>query len=302
MSNNKKYQRLDEASLNFIEIAKGMGYSMDKAKSTRKIIVLASDSKRLSVYDNGEKGFYYINQRDNSERGSIVDLVKRDLNMSFIEAKDFILGVQGAPLIPTERKEAVEGKKDFTSAFLKSSFPITDNYLINERGIEKDLLEVSEEARRGTDTNLFFHRDQNGELTGYEYRSEGKKGFAKGGKKSLFTLTWCEKIETLVIVESAINAYSYISLLLLNDVPDNYLNAMVVSTAGRFSQSQKDQIKALADRHKPLIIFAQDNDLSGDGDKQAQELKEALEGHRTMRHRPKLNDFNDDLIRELTEE
>ena len=295
-------ERLDAASLDFIEIALSLGYTLDKAKSSKKITILISDIKRLAVYDNGNRGHYYVNQKDESEKGSIIDLVKRDLNFSFIQAKDYITKGQGAPIHSrTQVKEETEkGKRDFSSVYSKSRYPNESEYLTNERDIPAPLLAMSEDTRQGTDTNLFFHRDSNGEITGYEFRSESKKGFAKGGSKALFTLSLSEKIETIVIVESAINAFSYASLLLMkHDISERYINSLIVSTGGRFSASQKAQIKALADTHKSaLIIFAHDNDESGDGDRQAQELKEALEGHKTVRHKPKLNDFNDDL-REL---
>ncbi len=294
----KKYERLDEASLDFTAIAKKMGYREDKARSSKKIMILASESKRLAVYNNGDKGHYYINQKDQSERGSIIDLVKRDLGCDFIRAKDFINGVH-APLTPrTESKQITEeGKKDFNPVFEKSVYPNTSDYLINVRGIAKEVLELSPDTRKGISTNIFIHRDQSGEITGYEYRDENKKGFAKGGKKSLFIVRGSDEVKSLIIVESAINALSYMQILLLkDDLKEAYLHPLIVSTAGRSSQSQKDHIKALADRYKPeFIILGQDNDKGGDGDKQADELKAVLNEFKTIRHKPQLNDWNDEL-------
>ncbi len=298
-----KNERLDAASLDFITIALSLGYTIDKAKSSKKIAILVSESKRLAVYDNGARGHYYVNQKDESEKGSIIDLVKRDLNFSFIQAKDYITKGQGAPIhsgTPRQEsaKEAEKGeKRDFSSVYSKSRYPNESEYLTNEREIPAPLLVMSEDTRQGTDTNLFFHRDGLGEVTGYEFRGFTKKGFSKNGKKALFTLTLSEKIETIVIVESAINAFSYASLLLIrDDIDERFLNSVIVSTAGRFSANQKAQIQALAEKYTDaMIIFAQDNDTTGDGDKQAQELKEALLGRRTTRHKPRLNDFNDDL-------
>ncbi len=297
----KKYERLDEASLDFTAIAKKMGYREDKARSSKKIMILASESKRLAVYNNGDKGHYYINQKNPEERGSIIDLVKRELNCNFIRAKDFIKGVYGAPV--KARTEATqdteEGKKDFKPAFEKSVYPNTSDYLINVRGIAQEVLALSPDTRKGISTNIFIHRNLSGEITGYEYRDENKKGFAKGGNKSLFSVRGSDEVKSLIIVESAINALSYLQILLLkDDIKEAYLHPLIVSTAGRSSQSQKDQIKALADRYKPeFIILGQDNDKGGDGDKQADELKAVLEGFRTIRHKPQMNDWNDELKR-----
>ncbi len=296
---NQKYVRLDEASLDFIEIAKGLGYQLDKVKSSKKIKVLVSESKRLAVYDNGSKGHFYINQKDSNEKGSIIDLVKRELGCDFLRAKDFITGAQIAPLSPrTEAPEwAEEGKKDFDGAYSKSKYPNESAYLTEVRGIAPEVLALSNDTKQGTDTNLFYHRDSQGRLTGYEYRDEKRKGFAKGGAKSLFSIWGSDEVKSLVVVESAINALSYLQILLLKDeLKEAYLHPLIVSTAGRPSQAQKDQIKALVGRYKPeVIILGQDNDQGGDGDRQAEELKECLAGHKVIRHKPKANDWNDEL-------
>ncbi len=297
--NGKKYERLDETSLDFTTIAEKFGYRVDKTRSSKKITILVSESKRLAVYDNGSKGHFYINQKDSNEKGSIIDLVKRELGCDFLRAKDFITGAQIAPLSPrTEAPEwAEEGKKDFDGAYSKSKYPNESAYLTEVRGIAPEVLALSADTRQGTDTNLFYHRDSQGRLTGYEYRDEKRKGFAKGGAKSLFSIWGSDEVKSLIIVESAINALSYMQILLLkDDLKEAYLHPLIVSTAGRSSQSQKDHIKALADRYKPeFIILGQDNDKGGDGDKQADELKAVLNEFKTIRHKPQLNDWNDEL-------
>lgn len=301
MVNIMRFEKLDLKKVNFFSVCESLGYKEIKTKSTAKIKIFENNNgKKIAVYLNAGGVPFYINQREPDEKGSIIDLIMRDISCDFISAKKLALGdshIQPPAAAPAAA--AVEEKRDFNPVYARSGKLIESAYLLG-RGISPHIsaLGACKDARQARDVCAFFHRDSSGELTGYEYRGADKKGFSKGGKKALFIIDLTPAAKRLVIVESAINALSYLQLLLESDAPEHMLDCVIVSTAGRFSATQKEQIKLLIlSRSIEHVTLGQDNDETGDGDRQAQELAALADalGVKSKRHKPKLNDFNDDL-------
>ncbi|MGL5291464.1 MAG: toprim domain-containing protein, partial [Vibrionaceae bacterium] len=195
----------------------------------------------------------------------------------------------------SQRASNAQELRDLQGVYAKARIASDCEYLIKDRLLSAELLAQCSDARFGTSSAMFFHKNEQGLFTGYEYRSAKAKGFCKGGKKSLFTLNTGSEQKTLVIVESAINCFSYAQLLQRAGRP---LEHKIISTAGRYSAAQAEQIKALALAVGGKVILAHDNDLKGEGDIQAQALSKMLEqvGIESKRHKPQLNDWNDYLI------
>ncbi len=107
---------------------------------------------------------------------------------------------------------------------------------------------------------LFAHRDESGELTGFEVKSRGFTGFAAGGTKSAWQSAARDSDRVLVVTESAIDALSYHQLQRGTGEVARYL-----STAGAPSAAQCELLDKLFSRlpRGAAVVAAVDSDEAG---------------------------------------
>ncbi len=152
--------------------------------------------------------------------------------------------------------------------------PITsvDHYLPS-RGIPKSVLEdpiFADQIRIDERQNCIFpHRQDDGEVCGFEVKNAGFTGFSPGGTKSLWSSRSRSTDRALVACESAIDALSLAAIIGTNE-------KRFCSTAGKCRPQQVAALVAAAKKlqGRPELWLAFDNDSAGRA--MASELREAV--------------------------
>jgi len=134
---------------------------------------------------------------------------------------------------------------------------------LNSRGIRPETLNAPRfRGTWGIDPRgnlVFAHRDEQGDLTGYELKNVGFTGFAKGGRKAMWRSREFPGDTCLVLVESAIDAYSHGQLF-----PDKQTRYW--SIGGTMSPYQRSLIAAEIKRlpSQMTIVAGFDSDAAGE--------------------------------------
>jgi hypothetical protein len=237
-----------KTGVNLSEFAASRGYALDRRESSRNSAVMRHpDGDKIIIAKNEASGdWIYFSIRDDRDNGTVIDFLQNRGGGSLGEVRKTLRAWLGSPrpavqvslfvrdLVPVSHDHAAV-KAEWERARVCLSLPY-----LTSRGLGPDVLILPRFAgcvrvdRRNN--ALFPHYDKDG-LCGYEVKNKGFTGFAPGGIKGLWFSKAFSTDRQLVLVESAIDAYSHQVLH-----PDE-LWTRYMSTGGEFSPQQRGNLE-----------------------------------------------------------
>ncbi len=301
-----------------------LGYEFIRSESTRVYFVLRKGDEKIiitgSAKADGPGYDLYINNKDKSDSGSIVDFVKNrvgDNNAKLVKVRQEL-----RPWCPGAKKPAIKKpldppshpvgvSKDRTAVVTAwtAMKPYSGTYLTDVRKLDPAVIKAFDVRQDEYGTACFKHRKPGEGVVGYEYRKPSDQslvpnGFCAGGEKSLFMdrLDGVMPVSRLVVVEAAIDALSYAQMY-------HKLGTIYMSTAGSpISKAQAELLQSIITGNpNATLVLATDNDLTDKhgqplafddrpGEKLAKEIAAmAPVGMAVERHTPEAKDWNKDL-------
>lgn len=259
-----------KTEINLSEFSASLGYALDKRASSRNSAVMrhANGDKIIVARSEGSGDWIYFSVRDDRDNGTIIDFLQNRSRINLGQVRKRLREWLGTSrpviqpnlfiqeLLPLSRDRSVVLK-----AWEKAKDCPSLPYLTG-RGIGPDVLALDRFAgcvRVDQRNNaLFSHYDNEG-LCGYEIKNKGFTGFAPGGIKGLWSSRIKEDDNRLVLVESAIDAFSY--HILHGDDRTRY-----VSTGGELNPRQPGLIRETIEKmpKDALILIAFDHDEGGE--------------------------------------
>jgi hypothetical protein len=301
--------------INLVEYAGSCGYEIDKKESSTSSIVLRRriDNDKIIVKTDQDGHGVYFSVRNDQDNGTIIDFVKQRKGLNLGEIRKELrpwIGTTGIKKRPLRRNTAKPASMMRDRGAVKALWgKAEDCFLIPclaARGIKSEVLSsprfvgkvrmgcaFEPKERQGliiTSNALFPHYDKEG-LCGFEVKNNGFTGFAGGGVKALWFSHCFRRDRTIVFCESGIDAISH-AILYPNET------ARYISIAGGLNPDpQPALIKASLEKMPSgsEVVAAFDNDH--DGEKFSAVIEELAPSYVTVRrHRPKLKDWNDELM------
>ena len=295
--------------MNFLE---RLGYVKNKKESSN-VSAKYENGHDIIIVKQAKSGDYvYFNATDDRDCGTIVDFCKNrniDIKQAFITQENETMTKPSIRelynLAITTTKNRVEQLANFQELanknypkFFDKEFTDMANYdlpyLTKTRGIEPAIIREFGVKKDDRGNACFPHYNiYDKKITGWEVKNDNFTGFNSSGTRNLGIAKIGDKLGSLIICESFIDAMSYHKL---HNTP---ANALYVSTGGTFTPEQINQLKTLMDDyyHKEIII-AVDKDEAGE--KYAQKLEAiAVEVKAThcIRVQPlSTKDWNEELL------
>ncbi len=271
------------------------GYQRDPRESSRVSHVLRHPANGDKIVVRRAPGghWIYFSVRDDRDNGTIVDFVgKRERVSSFRELRDGLrrwLGI--APALPVDwspRPSAPAPDRRSVFRAFAVAREVTDSPYLRERGLHLETLRDPRFAgtwRQDARGNaLFAHRDDAGELTGFEIKNRGFTRFAPGGTKSAWQSGVDADDRFAVVTESAIDALSYHQLH-----RDRADRGRYLSTAGAPGRAQLTILGSLFGNLRAGVTVVAAVDADDAGRKLAARLEELVRAHAHLkfeRHEP----------------
>lgn len=246
------------------ELALANGYTYNKAHTCRRYPVLDHKATGdriliLNPHQPGNQG--YANVRDDFDKGTLVDFVRRRLSTifnAFSKPGKSEFSAVNAVLyhhlsLPEPQKKVLaklytggtdgQSNNKAENAFradLLDLRPLNDTTYLEGRGIGKEVLNhplfagTVRNLHRGTFANIAFpYYDLNGMLIGAEERNQNYKAHTQDSRRS--SSAWHsnppDRLEQVVVTESAIDALSHYQLF-------RPQHTLYFSTGGNLSQDQ----------------------------------------------------------------
>ncbi len=288
------------------------GYQRARRESGRSSHVLRHPSTRdkIIVRRSPDGHWIYFSVRDDKDNGTIVDFVlARSHGGSFGHVRQELRQWLGTPR--PERDDwttrvsppLVRNPRAIAEAFAAARAAPSCAYL-EARGLRRETLSDPRFAgtwRLGARGNvLFAHRDEAGELTGFEIKNRGVTSFSPGGVKTAWQSASSPDDDALVITESAIDALSHHDLRGEDARRHRYL-----STGGAPSARQFTLLDRIFANLPPgcAVVAAVDQDAAGTKLAAALERLASVHGHLSFRRDSPTTDkdWNDVLQRTLRE-
>ncbi|MBF0268781.1 MAG: relaxase/mobilization nuclease domain-containing protein [Alphaproteobacteria bacterium] len=281
--------------IDLIAMAQSLGYAVDKAESTQHSVKLRKDGEVLIAATAKDGTWSYFNSQVSTDNGGVIQFMQSRLgsgaNLGDVRRalRPHLANVDAA----APPQAAQERKRDHTAARQgwNMAKTIVPSYLL-ERGITEATLtayardQVREDGRGNV---LFAHRDQAGNVLGFEVKGPNWSGFAKGGQKTLAIFGTSDSRKSalrIVLTESGIDALSLAQM-------EGRADTLYVSTGGGFGKRTLEEVKALVAAHSGAeIALGFDNDYAGE--EMAEKVSEAFD-FETTRLRPIGKDWNEDL-------
>lgn len=310
----KRRQELQafKSRIRLVDYAIAQGFKIDeKASSTNSVILRRETGEKIVVRPATDGHDVYFSPDNSLKSGTVIDFVQQYHQINLGQARKILREFLRTGDRVSRRKKFNIILPDHLSLKAKQnkrqkkpkSFDISglrvlksNSYLEDDRGISSQIIQSDRfEGQIQIDerNNVIFPNRDGENITGYELRNFNFKGFAAGGKKSLWRSNQKQNDRLLVITESPIDALSYHQLK-----GDN--STRYIATGGTFSQAQAELIKAEIEaifQQDGSVIIATDNDEAGD--KLAEgiaKLSRSKPFFYRRRLKPKLKDWNEDLI------
>lgn len=265
-----------KSGINLTEYAASCGYELDRRESSQNSAVMRHEcGDKVIIAKSAGGDWIYFSVRDERDNGTIIDFLQNRGGGTLGQVRQSLREWLGGPrnTIPQSSflREICPVSHDRRSVLMSwemARFMALVPYLVG-RGIGPSLLNLPRfvDCCRvdGRGNVLFPHHDLQG-LCGFEIKNRNFTGFASGGVKGL----WCSRCsssdKTLVLTESAIDAFSFHALN-----PDETTRYM--STGGTLNPQQPALIRGALARipqgSKVLLAF----DLDPAGAKLAQEVR-----------------------------
>jgi len=276
------------------------GFQVDSRESTRQSIKLRRGGDILVVRRDGrgEYGFFGASSGDPHDNGDIIALVQREEHVSIGEVRKILRPYAGATSpSPSRRPERKAADRASEAARVHRRWSCAargehaDWGYAEARGLSRALLaRLHGDVRVDRCGNLLCaHRDERGNMVGFEIKGKSFAGFSKGGQKRLFAVGATHP-NRIAILESGLDALSMMQY-------EQRQDTLYVSVGGAFGRSAVEQLRLLAERHpRAEVAIAVDNDAVGDC--YTAQLREALPQERITDARPPSpgTDWNDVLI------
>ncbi len=271
-------------AINLSVIASAHGYEIDRKKSTRHSVLMASGADKIIISQNG--GHYvYCSVHDPASSGTVIDFVQRAIEpgCSLGRVRQILRPFLGNSHLKSVQRqyqgryqsEIRPSEPDFVGVAARyARFEPMDEphaYLCEARGIPFDLLQskrlhghIRHCPRRGS--IVFPHwmisaEDDSAEpcLTGYEIKGRGVNLFSRGGRKGLWISARFEGDRVLAVAESGLDAVSYLAMRREEGV-------RVCSISGQMNPDQPAMLRAAIQEMQTgsQIVAAFDNDRGGD--------------------------------------
>ncbi|MCH5209460.1 MAG: DUF3991 and TOPRIM domain-containing protein [Oscillospiraceae bacterium] len=302
-------KRLDldkiKSEIRITDYAQRIGYTLTKVGSYYSLAEHDSvriDDKKNCFWRNSQ---FAQGQKANTAAGSIIDFVMHFEGKDFKNALETLGGYYEGDFTPSEPTPTAKSEKPTVPFALppkNTSNSAVINYLVNVRGIDKDI--VSEYIIRRT-----IYQDKRNNAVFVGYNADGKADFAclrgtYSEKRFVKDIEGCNYdnciflnngSNTLVVTESIIDSLSYMSILKARGINHDDYNYNALSGTGKIA-AVLNNLKA----HNNInaVIIALDNDEGGinAGDRLETMLREAGWQGRILKHYSKHKDWNEELL------
>ena len=278
------YAVLKKMPFTFLE---RIGYFFNKKESSQTTQKYENDKDTIIVKQSSSGDYIYFNAKNEKDCGTVIDFCKnRNIDVKNI-TMDINANVKTITNAPNKTETAVGNFTDMFNKLETYDLP----YLTKTRAIEPALIRQFNVKKDNHGNACFAHRlyENNSakKIVGWEVKNEGFTGFNSNGNRSIGIAKLGERIESIIICESFIDAMSYAQL-------KRTTNAVFVSTGGTLTEKQLTQIEALTSAYSNAsVVIATDADSAGD----AYETKIAAMAPAAERHRPLYGkDWNEELL------
>lgn len=281
--------------IDFIRLAQDMGYRVDTRESTKGSVKLRNGADVVIAQPGPDGAWNYFSTGDDRDNGGVIQFVRHRRGGTLGDVRQFLRPYLdgSSDSVSAPAPEPMERERDHTAArqAWMAAKAVVPPYL-QQRGIERITIEAlaNDEVRQDQRGNvLFAHRDQNGNLVGFEVKGKTWSGFANGGQKTLAIFGTPEarrQPARIVIVESGIDALSLGQM-------EQRRDTLYVSTGGAMGRRTLEELRRLAARHPTAKLF-----LGFDNDEAGHKLAERVVanlGRVPERLQPQRKDWNEDL-------
>ncbi len=238
--------------LNLSEFAAAYGYALDRRESSRNSAVMRHpNGDKIIIAKNEASGdWIYFSVRDDRDNGTVIDFLQNRGGGPLGQVRKTLRTWLGSPRPPLP-----------TSIYVHTLLPISKDRAavmaawggahdcpslpyLTSRGLGPDVLALPRFAgcvRVDRRNNAIFpHYDKDG-LCGFEIKNKDFTGFAPGGIKGLWFSKGQATDRQLLLVETAIDAYSWQTL------HPNELWTRHMSIGGELSPTQRGLFEELPD-------------------------------------------------------
>ena len=297
--------------INLSEFAASEGYLIDAHESTRSSVIMRGpdDDKLVITVNRHNDHWIYFSVRDDHDNGTIIDFVQHRNRCDLAETRKRLRPWVSAHPNPPKKythhryaEQVIPVSQDIARVIAEFSAmsPLEGyhRYLVEQRCIPVSVLthpRFADKIRVDRYHNAVFPHYNASGLCGYEIKNHDYTGFSRGGQKGMWASKPCPDDNTLIIVESAIDALSYEAL-------NHPKRARYISVSGRLNPEQPKLIQSAIRRlpSRAHLVIATDHDDGGD--KLASSIRVCVEssGHSDVaikEHRPshQSDDWNDVL-------
>ena len=271
------------------------GWQMDGRESTRRATKYRRGAGEIVVVTHDGKGWFDPLGED--ARGDVIALAQRLWGGTLGHARKALRPLAGiVPALPAKTLEDRGPPQDCRTTWhrrptLRPGSPAW-RYLTEVRALPAELLTRLASmslVREGFGGTAWFLHQVQGVPAGWEMRGPAYKGFASGGRKTLFVQAESSRHKVVMVCESAIDA---LSLAVLDGFDPT---TAYVSTGGGWGDAGRDAILGLA-QDGALLIAATDRGVAGE--KLAFRLEQLAcdAGIPFKRRLPAAKDWNDQLV------
>lgn len=313
MRNDNNELETFKSQVNLVQYALSKGYSVDPRRTSQNSTYMrhSATDERIVVATSAQGHGIYFTIGSERDSGTIIDFVQNKQGLNLGQTRKALRpwaglsqptaavkrvrdAVAGDPATYTKPKPVADAqlRLERLKAEYVSLKPYSNNYLL-ERGLSAETLQhFSKQIKQdGRSNACFFHRNEQGKITGWEKKNKGFTGFSGGGVKGLFIqkADGTAKTETVVICESAIDAMSFYQLDY--NPTDEY-----VAIGGAPSSEQLDMLLSVIKQRYAHVSIALDNDEAGQA--LTEKLAVLFEQHSIPYDvmKPESKDWNDDLM------
>ena len=302
MNTATRESELDDfkAKINLIAFASDhFGYTLSKAESSDVYAVLRknSDNKLVVTKSVTDNHWVYFNVHDRADCGSVIDLIQNRTSLNLGRVRVILrpwVGVASqAKVASFPSVKASSFNREAVLSQFSTMQPIQDIDYLEKRGLQRATIDdprFRKMIRQDDRKNVIFpHYDPEG-VTGYEVKNDGYSGFAKHGRRALWSSQCSRGDEQAIFFESAIDALSHFQLKPNGKTRYHSLGGSI----GGQQQPLLKQVLLKCQDQGINVVTAFDNDDSGH---RYHELICELSGTTVDREVPEGDDWNEMIDR-----